>query len=148
MLPTVKGCKPLKAEEKMKPQIVIVFAIVTLAMACQKETRPAGVLSPEEFSKVLVEVYMAEARMNSTALPRDSAVKLFAAYEDKMLQRFELPDSVVLKTQQYYVDHPEQLEKIYDSVIDTLSLREKKLRTKPVDTLRKEKRVVKPEDKQ
>jgi hypothetical protein len=91
---------------------------------------------------------MAEARMNSTALPRDSAVKLFAAYEDKMLQRFELPDSVVLKTQQYYVDHPEQLEKIYDSVIDTLSLREKKLRTKPVDTLRKEKRVVKPEDKQ
>lgn len=131
----------------MKPQIVIVFAIVTLAMACQKETRPAGILSPEEFSKILVQVYMAEARMNSTALPRDSAVKLFAAYEDKMLQRFELPDSVVLKTQQYYVDHPEQLEKIYDSVIDTLSLREKKLRTKPVDTLRKEKRILKPENK-
>lgn len=131
----------------MKQKIALIYAVVCLVMACKKETRPAGVLSPEEFSKVLVEVYMAEARMNSTALQRDSAMKLFAAYETKMLQQFELPDSIVLKTQQYYVDHPEQLEKIYDSVIDTLSLREKKLRTKPADTLRKEKRVRKPENK-
>jgi hypothetical protein len=128
---------------------VFVLAVASLT-ACQKETRPAGILSPEEFSKVLVEVYMAEARMNSTALQRDSAMKLFAAYETKMLQQFELSDSVVRKTQQYYVDHSDQLEKIYDSVIDTLSLREKKLRTKPADTadtLRKEKRIRKPENK-
>lgn len=131
----------------MKQKIALIYAVVCLVIACQKETRPAGVLSPEEFSKVLVEVYMAEARMNSTALQRDSALKLFAAYEAKMLQQFQIPDSILRKTQQYYVDHPEQLEKIYDSVIDTLSLREKKLRTKPADTLRKEKRIRKPENK-
>lgn len=130
--------------------IALIYVAACLVMACKKETRPAGILSPEEFSKVLVEVYMAEARMNSTALQRDSAMKLFAAYEKKMFQQFGLSDSVLLKTQQYYVDHPEQLEKIYDSVIDTLSLREKKLRTKPADTadtLRKEKRIRKPENK-
>lgn len=125
---------------------MFVLAVATLAVACQTETRPPGVLSPEEFSKVLVELYLAEARMNSTAIQRDSAMKLFAAYEDKLFSQFNLPDSIVLKTQQYYVDHPQQLEKIYDSVIDTLSLREKKLRTKPADTLRNEKRIRKPEN--
>lgn len=126
---------------------VFVLAVASLT-ACKKETRPAGILSPEEFSKVLVEVYLAEARMNSTALQRDSAVKLFAAYETKMLQQFDLPDSVVRKTQQYYVDHPEQLEKIYDSVIDTLSLRQQKVNKKASDTfIEKRKEGRKPNDK-
>jgi hypothetical protein len=126
---------------------VFVLAVAGLT-ACQKETRPAGILSPEEFSKVLVEVYMAEARMNSTALQRDSAMKLFAAYETKMLQQLELSDSVVRKTQQYYVDHAEQLEKIYDSVIDTLSLRQQKMTKKASDTfIEKRKDGRKPENK-
>lgn len=114
--------------------MVFVLAVATLAVACQTETRPPGVLSPEEFSKVLVELYLAEARMNSTAIQRDSAMKLFAAYEDKLFSQFKLPDSTVLKTQQYYVDHPQQLEKIYDSVIDTLSLRQQKLNKKASDS--------------
>jgi hypothetical protein len=128
--------------------IVFVFAIATLAVACQSETRPLGVLSPEEFSKVLVELYLAEARMNSTALQRDSAMKLFAAYEDKLFSQFNLPDSTVLKTQQYYVDHPDQLEKIYDSVIDTLSLRQQKMTKKASDSfIEKRKEGRKPDDK-
>lgn len=131
----------------MKQRCFVFVLAVASFTSCQKETRPPGVLSPEEFSKLLVEVYLAEARMNSTALHRDSAMKLFVAYENKLLQQFELSDSVMLKTQQYYVDHPEQLEKIYDSVIDTLSLRDKKLRTKPADTLRQKKRIRKPENK-
>ncbi|MBX2917329.1 MAG: DUF4296 domain-containing protein [Cyclobacteriaceae bacterium] len=127
---------------RIKNFLVILFMLA--GVACQRKTRPPGVLSPEEFSQILVELYLAEARMNSTALQRDSAIKLFAAYEGKLFGHFNLPDSTLLKTQQYYVDHPQQLEKIYDSVIDTLSLREKKLRTKPADTLQQEKRTRKP----
>lgn len=59
-----------------------------------------------------------------------------------------MPDSVVRKTQQYYVDHPEQLEKIYDSVIDTLSLRQQKVNKKASDTfIEKRKEGRKPNDK-
>jgi len=71
--------------------------------------------------------------MNSSAIPRDSAALLFLPFEERLFQNLELSDSVVRKTYQYYVDNPEELEKIYDSVIDTLSLREKKMRTKPGD---------------
>jgi hypothetical protein len=132
---------------RLKNSVVLLY-LVTNLLACQRQTRPPGVLSPAEFSKFLVEVYLAEARMNSTVLPRDSAIKVFAAYENKLFNQLNLPDSIILKTQQYYMDHPQQLEKIYDSVIDTLSLREKKLRTRPADTLQKENRVRKPEAQQ
>jgi len=140
--------RPFKRKKMKQKSIALIYVAACLVMACQKETRPAGILSPEEFSKVLVEVYLAEARMNSTALQRDSAMKLFAAYEAKMLQQFELPDSALRKTQQYYVDHPDQLEKIYDSVIDTLSLRQQKMTKKASDSfIEKRKEGRKPDDK-
>ncbi|MBX2895884.1 MAG: DUF4296 domain-containing protein [Cyclobacteriaceae bacterium] len=125
----------------------LLLSILSL-LACKQETPPPDILSPAEFSKFLVEVYLAEARMNSTALQRDSAIKVFAAYENKLFNQFNLSDSIILKTQQYYMDHPQQLEKIYDSVIDTLNLREKKLQNRPADTLQKENRIRKPESQQ
>lgn len=132
----------------MCPKNSFMALICMLAMAaCKKDTATAGVLSPAEFSKVLVEIYLAEARMNSSAIPRDSAALLFLPFEERLFQNLELSDSVVRKTYQYYVDNPEELEKIYDSVIDTLSLREKKMRTKPGDkSIEKSKRIQKPEN--
>ncbi|MCW5912774.1 MAG: DUF4296 domain-containing protein [Cyclobacteriaceae bacterium] len=130
----------------VKCYIALICAVATLTVACNRESRPPGVLSPAEFSKVLVEVYLAEARMSNSAFQRDSAIKLFVPFEEKLFRKFELPDSVVQKTYQYYLDNPEQLEKIYDSVIDTLSLREQKMRTKSSDkSPEKEKRTRKPD---
>jgi len=132
----------------MNQKYYILFCMLVGLGACKRETRPPGVLSPDEFSKVLVEVYLAEARINSTVMQRDSAIKLFIPYEEKLFQQLGLPDSVMRKTYQYYVDNPKMLEKIYDSVIDTLNLREKKLRaksgSKPTE---KENRISKPENK-
>jgi len=124
----------------MKQRCIVFVIAISGLMACKKETRPQNVISPEEFSKVLVEVYLAEARMSSTSLSRDSAIKIFAPYEEKLFHQLGLPDSVVRETYQYYIDNPEQLEKIYDSVIDTLSLREKKLRTKASEKLPEKKK--------
>lgn len=133
----------------MHPKNSFILLICMLAglTACTKKAPPPGVLSPAEFSKILVEIYLAEARMNSQAVHRDSAALLFLPFEERLLHNFELPDSVMRKTYQYYVDNPEQLEKIYDSVIDTLSLREKKTRARSTEPPAKEKRSRKPENK-
>jgi hypothetical protein len=42
-----------------------------------------------------------------------------------------LKDSVISKSYQYYLDHTTELESIYDAVIDSLSLREQRLRQAP-----------------
>lgn len=114
----------------LKCYIGLVFFIALALSSCQKEKRPADVLAPEELSKLMVDLYLAEARMTGQNIATDSALKFFIPFEEKLKLKHGVGDSIIRKSYQYYVAHPEQLEKIYDSVIDTLSLREQRERTK------------------
>lgn len=114
----------------LKCYIGLVFFIALALSSCQKEKRPADVLTPEELSKLMVDLYLAEARMTGQNIATDSALKFFIPFEEKLKLKHGVGDSIIRKSYQYYVAHPEQLEKIYDSVIDTLSLREQRERTK------------------
>ena len=112
---------------------VIVFTIsAALLWNCQTEKYPDNILSKEEFSSLLMELYLAEAKLNGLSIPRDSASKLFIPYEDSLMRKSGVPDSILRNTYQYYFDHPQELEKVYEIVIDSLSLREKKDQKKPV----------------
>jgi cAMP phosphodiesterase len=116
----------------LKSRVGLWFVVAGLIFsACQKEKRPEGVLSPEELSKLMVELYLAEARIGGQNMARDTAMKYFIPFEEKLKGRYGVSDSIIRITYQYYISHPEELEKIYDSVIDTLSLREQKERTRP-----------------
>lgn len=116
----------------LKSRVGLWFVVAGLIFsACQKEKRPEGVLSPEELSKLMVELYLAEARIGGQNMAKDTAMKYFIPFEEKLKGRYGVSDSIIRITYQYYISHPEELEKIYDSVIDTLSLREQKERTRP-----------------
>lgn len=108
--------------------LLLLFISVTF-FSCGKEKLPEGVLSKEELSALMVKIYLAEARLSVLLVPRDSAEKLFNPFQEKLLKEEGLSDSVMSITYQYYLNHPKDLEEIYDSVIDTLSLREQ--RSKP-----------------
>jgi len=69
---------------------------------------------------------MAEAKLNNYSIPYDSANKLFIPFEESVLKKYGVSDSTLYKTYQYYFDHPKEMEKIYEIVIDSLSLRERK----------------------
>jgi hypothetical protein len=100
--------------------------VVCLFFSCEKESRPSGVMSQEELSRFLVDIYLAESRLMSNPLQKDSAMKIFLPYEQKFLTAKGIADSTVRKTYEYYLQHPQELEAVYDAVIDTLSLREQR----------------------
>lgn len=106
--------------------------IVCLGIAsCRGYQRPADVMTKEEFSSYLVEIYLAEGRLAmSPSIPKDSAMKLFKPFEEKLIREKGLSDSAIHKTYQYYLEHPDLLEEVYDVVIDTLSLREQRAQSK------------------
>lgn len=104
--------------------------IFTFAAGCQKEKKPTDVLSKEEYAEYLVSVYLAEAKINTLAITPDSAMKLFQPFEQSLLDQFDKPDSVIQKTYQYYLAHPQDLEQVFTAVIDTLNLLEQKVLTK------------------
>lgn len=102
------------------------LAALLLCVSCVKEKRPKDILSQEQLTKIMVDLYLGEAKLSNLSLPYDSANKLFIPYEESVLKKYGVPDSVLYKTYQYYFDHPTELEKIYEIVIDSLSLRERK----------------------
>ena len=110
----------------MPNKFLLCILLFFIASSCGKEKLPDGVLNKEELSALMVKIYLAEARLSVALVPRDSADKLFHPFQEKLLKGRGLSDSVMSKTYQYYLSHPKELELIYDSVIDTLSLREQK----------------------
>ena len=108
------------------PRIGLLILTIAIFLSCQKEKRPVGVLSPKELTKVMMELYLAEARASGQSMIKDSVMKYFKPAEQKLLAREGVSDSIMRITYQYYIERPEEFEKIYDSVIDSLSLREQK----------------------
>lgn len=106
--------------------IIIIYGMGLVA--CSKEQLPPGVLDKDAYAAFLVEVYLAESRVTGLSLPRDSAAAYYYPLKEKIMAKQGLSDSVVTKTYQYYMDHPDQLELIYNSVVDTLSLREQRFK--------------------
>jgi hypothetical protein len=90
------------------------------------------VLTQPELSALLIDIYIAEARLEILHLPKDSTIRFFIPFEQKLLQTKGIPDSVLKSTYAYYLAHPKELEQVYDTVIDTLTLREKRLSHGPV----------------
>ena len=101
--------------------------------SCIKDKAPQGILSKPQMVDWMIDIYLAEARTQLIPISRDSAYKLFAPYQDSLLYRKGISDSVLKESYKYYLEHPTDLETIYDNVIDSLSLREQRLRQRPAN---------------
>ncbi len=104
--------------------------------ACSSEKKSEGVLTQPQLSALLIDIYLAEARLEQMPVPKDSSIRFFIPHEQKMLQAKGIPDSILKKTYSYYLVHPRELEQVYDAVIDTLMLRDKRSRREPVPTMK------------
>ena len=110
------------------PGLLVVWSVVALSilLGCAKENVPKDILTQDQLTTIMIEFYLGEAKLSNYSLPYDSASKLFIPFEAAVLKKYGVSDSSLLKTYQYYFHHPKKLEKIYEIVIDSLNLRERK----------------------
>jgi len=115
------------------PALIFIWSLMIglICFSCGKEEQRKDILSQDELTKIMIELYLGEARLTNSALAYDSGRKLFIPYEESVLKKYGVADSTLKKTYQYYFDHPTELEKIYAIVIDSLSLRERKASSQP-----------------
>ena len=112
---------------KISVMIVILSLTVGLiATNCGKKQAQNDVLPQDKLVSIMIEFYLAESRLGKLSITQDSARKLFVPFEEAVLKKYQVSDSVLSKTYQYYFDHPTEMEKIYEVVLDSLSLRERK----------------------
>jgi hypothetical protein len=97
-----------------------------LSTSCRSKEAKVEILPQDQLVAIMIEFYLAEARLGNLSIKQDSAKMLFIPFEESVLKKYGVSDSVLNKTYQYYFDHPSEMEKIYEVVLDSLSLRERK----------------------
>jgi len=127
--PTVNLTKGVTEMMGWRKYLIIVVFISLVQ--CKEEQKPASIMNEEEMVNLLVELYLAEAKISLTGIRRDSANKLFLPYEESVIASRGIPDSTLNKSYDYYFQHPDELEHILDAVMDTLNLREQRASDKP-----------------
>jgi hypothetical protein len=107
--------------------------LITLfgSVSCQPKKAEVPPLSRDQMVGLMMEIYLAEARTSLIPAPKDSSYRLFLAYQDTLMHRRGVSDSTLRKAYAYYLEHPAELEAIYDAIIDSLSLKEQRLREAP-----------------
>ena len=115
----------------MRLTTLALILLVISALSCETKRLPPGVLTKEQMTDLMIDIYLAEARTMTLAGGRDSLYKIFAHYQDSLLRVKGYPDSTVRKSYGYYLEHTDELEAIYDAIIDSLSLLEQQTRPTP-----------------
>ena len=112
---------------KQIQRLLLVSFIATYVSGCDGEEVPEGILSEEDMIPIMLDIYLAEGKVNELRVKRDTAKAILEEYEKKIHEKYELTDSVYTNSLRYYYDNPLKLESIYETVLDSLNLMEKRL---------------------
>lgn len=112
----------------MYRQLIILLTLFCLS--CKSDKLPEGVISEEKMIEILMDVYLAETELSGLSLHRDTSMLIFEKYEKIIFERANISKDSYKESLSYYYNHPDKLDKIYEVVLDSLTLRESKIKAK------------------
>lgn len=77
--------------------------------------------------KVMSELYLAEQKVSSLGVPRDSLKQVFDVMKDKILKKNGTTDPAFKRSLKHYMDQPKAFEELYTALIDSLNLHEQQM---------------------
>lgn len=97
-------------------------------MACGNgDDRPENILSKEQMVDLMIDVQIAQTRVDNLRVGKDSAQKLYDKYHAYLLSEHVVEDSAFYESLRYYLNRPHDLNLIHEAVLDTLNLRLQKI---------------------
>jgi hypothetical protein len=113
---------------KLNFYLAAVIGLLFFAVSCSDDKLEKGnVLTHPQMTKALIEIYLAEQKVNRFGLPRDSAERHFQRLKPVIFEKIGVGDSLFKRSFDYYMDRPKEMEIIYTAVVDSLSLMEQRL---------------------
>ncbi len=104
--------------------LIPLFLCFLISMsACKKKQVeiPADVLKKEEMVAVLTDVQIAEAAINKQTEVGNFGPDYTAAYYNFIFSKHKITVDIYRKSMEWYTQHPELLDKVYEEVIIELS---------------------------
>ncbi|HEX9649242.1 MAG TPA: DUF4296 domain-containing protein [Cyclobacteriaceae bacterium] len=102
------------------------LAIVCVFTGCVSEVEiPKDVMSKNQMISFVIDVHILEAQTGQLRISKDSARVVFQYFEDELLQKHKVNDSLYYRSLEFYYAHPLLMEEVYAAVLDSLSLYER-----------------------
>lgn len=107
----------------------IFLTVLVIVCACSGSTEPDDLIGREQMVKVMTEVHLLEAKINKVPVdPVDSTQAVYDHYEKLLFKDLGITQDQYEQSFNYYVDNPNEFEKIYNAVVDTLMQKEKRFK--------------------
>lgn len=100
--------------------LLIIFIFLLSCSPDEKEVIPEGVIKPEKFTAVMIDVQITEgmrAQGVDIIRPENDADGLY----DEIFQKHDISEESFETSYDYYLDRPDEMELIYEQVLDSLS---------------------------
>ena len=111
---------------------MLIFA-VSLNSCAEEKKKPAGILPEETLIPILVDVHILEAQLEKKVMPIDSLAVLIKSNYNHLFERHQISEDQFMKTFNYYESHPDEMDVLYQEVINELTKMEAELQGEKVE---------------
>ena len=102
----------------LKYFILLTFFIIT---SCDSEINE-DIVNKEKMVKILIDMHLAEEAIENLKYDKDTLEALFARKEQEILDKYSISEELYRKSYSYYFFEPEELDKVYAVMLDSLLL--------------------------
>ena len=109
----------------MKKSFLILLAGL-LFQACTSplDPAPADLIPEKKMTAILVDIHVAESRIENLGLPHDTGAVYYQRLQKELFKKHKITADKFYKSFDYYVTNVSELDKIYEKVVDSLSVKE------------------------
>lgn len=113
---------------------LLIFLASLLLQACTSpiEPAPADLISEKKMTTILVDIHIAESRIENMGLPYDTGAIYYQKLQLEVLKKHQVSLQKFTKSYDYYITNVSELDKIYEKVVDSLSVKEVEASATPV----------------
>lgn len=105
----------------------IFLTVLVIVCSCTSSGTPEDLIDPPKMVEVMIEIHLLDAKINNVpVVPSDSTQAVYEHYEKLLFKDLGITQEQYERSFNYYVDNPNDFEKIYTAVVDTLMSREKR----------------------
>ena len=112
--------------KRMKTKIWILGCVICLGCG-SGDDKPENILSKKKMVGLMIDVQIAQTRVNDLRLKKDSAQQVYDQYHAYLLDEQVVEDSAFYESLRYYLNRPNDLNLMHEAVLDTLNLRLQKM---------------------
>ena len=108
----------------MRKLFFVLLLTGTFGCAGKKAKMPAGLLEPGQLTSILADIHILESRVEAMQLHPDTAQVYFKRRQEDVFKKHGISKKQFDRTYDYYLEDLVNLDKIYEALVDTLSMRE------------------------